>query len=278
MICFVHIERTGGTTLHRVFVNNFPGYVRLKSWRFWSNAERNDFSRRECRYLKRLLPWVRVIGGHGLRSFLRYETILGEPVQYITFLREPVSRYLSHFRHQRDVMRIGWTLESFCAERLFDNYMTNHIAPDGDVETAKRALRDEFAFVGVLEDFDRSLVLMTERLGLEDFDTRYEICNANRRPRQKRDGELAAALHAKILENNALDLELYRFVKEDLFPSYVRATGDDLEDRVRRHLEASRGFRFSQSRQFLSSVYMKAMHRPVEKVLRNLYHTERKAA
>jgi hypothetical protein len=80
MICFIHIEKTAGTTLHRVLTNNFPHYVHLKSWHFWSNCEDNDFSRRECQHLKQVLPWVRVIGGHGVRSYLCYESVLREPV------------------------------------------------------------------------------------------------------------------------------------------------------------------------------------------------------
>ena len=278
MLCFIHIERTAGTTFHRILANNYPYYVLLKSWQLWSNSEANDFTCGEYKHLKQILPWTEAIGGHSLREYLRYEEVFGEKVQYLTFVRDPVTRYLSQFRYQRDVMRLGWTLESFVAEPRFNNYMTHRIARNGDVEQAKRTLRENFAFVGLKEDFDRSLLLMAEALEVRDFDTRYEICNASSDARRSQDQELAAPLRARIAENNALDLELYRFVKEELFPSYLQAAPGDLEARLVRHREAKQGFRFSRPRRFLQTAFLKAVHRPVEKVIRNLHHDSRRAA
>jgi len=278
MLCFVHIEKTAGTTLHRVFMNNYPEYVHLKPWSLWSNQEENDFTRDEFRYLRRLLPWTRAIGGHSLRAYLRYEAVSRTPVRYVTFLREPISRYLSHFRYQRDVMKLPWTLESFSAEPRFNNYMTGRLSATGDLEEAKHVLRHQFAFVGLMEQFDRSLVLMKALLGLKRFDTRYEACNVNRRSRRLTGGECPESLGARLRRNNALDLELYRFAEREVFPAYLRAVGADLEERLRRHLEALEGFRFPRLPGIVSRLYMQAVHRPLEKLLRPLCHAGRRAA
>jgi hypothetical protein len=278
MLCFVHIEKTAGTTLHRIFMNNYPDYVHLKPWSLWSNQQENDFTRDEFRYLRQLLPWTRAIGGHSLRVYLGYETASPTPVRYVTFLREPISRYLSHFRYQRDVMRLPWTLESFSAEPRFNNYMTNRLSATGDLEEAKHVLRHQFAFVGLMEQFDRSLVLMKTLLGLERFDTRYEASNVNRRSRRLTGTEYPESLRARLRRNNVLDIELHRFAGNEVFPAYLRAVGADLEGRLRRHLKALKGFRFPYLPGFVSKLYMRAVHRPLEKLLRPLCHAERRAA
>jgi len=278
MLCFVHIEKTAGTTLHRIFINNYPEYVHLKPWSLWSNQEENDFSREEFRYFCRLLPWTRAIGGHSLRAYLGYETVSPTPVQYVTFLREPISRYLSHFRYQRDVMGLGWTLESFAAEPRFNDYMTRRLSAAGNLDQAKHVLRHQFAFVGLMEEFDRSLVLLKTLLGLERLDTRYEASNVNRRSRPLSGGDCPESLRAKLRENNVLDLELYRFTREEVFPAYPRAAGTDLEERLHRHLAALEGFRFPYLPGLVSKLYVRAVHRPLEKILRPICHGRRRAA
>ncbi len=42
-LCFVHVERAGGTTLQRLLLNLFPTYLSLKPWYCWANEPENCF-------------------------------------------------------------------------------------------------------------------------------------------------------------------------------------------------------------------------------------------
>jgi hypothetical protein len=75
----------------------------MTPWYLRANARGNELSFEEVLMLFRLLPHTRGFGGHTTRSYLGYERAAGRPIRYVTFVRDPVKRYLSHFNHQRSV-------------------------------------------------------------------------------------------------------------------------------------------------------------------------------
>lgn len=276
MICFVHIERAGGTTLHYILRNNYLSFLTLTPT-LWSNEETEAFNKDELRAILRLLPFTRGIGGHNVRAYLGYDEVARRPVKYFTFVREPMARYISHFNYQVFEMGIGWTKESFLAESRFDNFMTKRIAGTFDIETAKKRLVEDFAFVGMCEHFDESLILMRDALGLENFDIRYERVNASRdlEYRQKRDELLADADFMRAASgNNKLDLELYAFIKERIFPQFMTRHGAKLDRDLAQYRESMRHFRFSRARKRLWETYRYLFYRNLELSVRRKYrHT-----
>lgn len=204
------MEKCGGITLHHLIQHNIPGYVALRSWEYWSNKPGAFFTSTDLRRLRRILPFVRGIGGHTTRTYAGYEDVVGDDIRYITFLRDPVSRYLSHFNYQRQVMGIDWTLDAFLADGRFDNYQTIRLAPDGNVQSAKRQI-DLMSFVGIVEEFNTSLLLLRSIVP-ELFST---VCYERKNVGSTRRGgmgldELSVEQRGRIVEKNADDMELYR--------------------------------------------------------------------
>lgn len=62
MICFIHIERTAGTTLDYIFVNNFTFYYGLESWCYWTNEKGTYFNKQQFTHLIKLFPFIKGIG------------------------------------------------------------------------------------------------------------------------------------------------------------------------------------------------------------------------
>jgi hypothetical protein len=174
-----------------------------------------------------------VLTGHvplGIRDYLPRRVVRSEP-RYLTMLRDPVDRTLSHYFHVRD-KRVGEkgplpplppepTMDDMLElGYLHDNVQTRMLSgvsePFGDVtdamlEGAKRSLGEELAFFGITERFDESLVLAKQRLGLlailGDADARV---NANR----PRGDDVPQALVHAAERCNRYDIELYRFAWE----------------------------------------------------------------
>lgn len=271
MICFVHIERAGGTTLHYVFRHNYFSFVTLTPWNRWTNEEANVFTAAEARALFRLLPFVKAFGGHTTRSYLGYEDAIGKPIQYVTFLREPVSRYLSHFKYQNRVMGISWTMDEFLNEPRFDNFITTRIAGCEDLELAKQRLAEDFLFVGLTGRFDESLVLMKHLIDDRDFDIYYSARNAV--PEVSREMDLGPWMD-RIREQNALDIELYRFVEETLYPRFITQYGPSFEADTAAFRSHNTGNRFPRWLKVSRGVYRMLFYRNVERLVRARYHDQ----
>ncbi len=269
LICFVHIERAGGTTLHYIFRNNYLSFATLTPVK-WTNDDEQAFRADDLARLLKWLPFTKGIGGHGTRSYFDYESVAGRPVSYVTFLRDPVKRYISHFNYQVYELGIDWTIESFLAEPRFDDFMTKRIAGTLDVAEAQRRLAADFAFVGLAERFDESLVLMKRALGADRFDARYELRNSSRDPRYddaRRKLSQPSVLDA-IRAHNRRDLELYRFARDELFPKFVDDFPGDLAEEARRLAQSNEEFRFSTVRRATWSAYRRLVYRNLESAAR----------
>lgn len=125
-------------------------------------------------HLAGLSPNLRYLRGH--LPFGVHKGLALDPV-YITFLRDPLARALSHFAFGAG--RAGWTLNTPFANvvrrgGILDNPMTRQLAglrsPDAPCtdETLQVAMKNlsNFGFVGLVEQFDQSLQLFLSRFGL----------------------------------------------------------------------------------------------------------------
>lgn len=266
LLCFVHIERAGGTTLHHILRNNYLTFLTL-SPSLWTNDPSTVLTAADLSRLLRWLPITKGIGGHNTRTYLDYETVTHRPLRYFTLLRDPIDRYISHFLYQVHAKRIAWSLDSFLSEPRFTNFMTTRIAGSPDISRAKQFLADHFSFVGLADQFDESLLLMRRMLDLPHFDIRYVRRNESRDP-------LYAEKKSSIVENrdtlemirsqNLLDLELVDFAWNTLYPRYLDRYGPELGRDVEHLREQNASFHFSRTRRYVSASYRRLVYQSLE--------------
>ena len=184
---FLHLPKTAGTTLKTCIYDEYAvedgwtrGWVRDGIYYFpygFRKAKRPRFTRAVRETLGR--DDVRAVVGH---FWFGLHRLVPRPSFYVTLLRDPVERVVSLYHHllrEEAELLDGVSLHEFVTElrlREVDNDQTRRIAgvepPFGAVdeavlELAKRNLAERFAFVGVTERFDESLLALKRRLGWE---------------------------------------------------------------------------------------------------------------
>jgi hypothetical protein len=137
---------------------------------------------------------------------------------YLTMLREPLARCLSAYKMAMDIGTLpeGFTPEDYFAG-AWPNYLTLAIG-DGDLAEAKRRLAEEYSFVGIVEEYERSAELLAHCFAFADV----AKVHANPSATRAQEDELSAAVKGRFYAAHADDVELYRFARE-LFESRWRA-------------------------------------------------------
>jgi carbon monoxide dehydrogenase subunit G len=210
LLVFVHIRKTAGKTLRQILYRQYGrGGTRLV---------RNYFVAPETslNVVKGLAaeppPELGVVHGH----ILFWPDIeWPEGTQFLTLLRDPVERAISHYFWLRARnRRFSKSLEQAITEgSIHDNLQTRVLAasmpPFGEttdemLEDALRSL-ERLTVIGLTERFDESLVLATRRLGWRRMLYRRENVTPDRKPRE--------AIQPRVIDlvkrYNALDIELY---------------------------------------------------------------------
>ena len=249
-IAFVHIPKTAGGTAINMLTNAFSKAGITDAGNFITGPEKVATKLRKGpegweRWRDR---GGRVVSGHVPYAALR--EYLPADARYMTFLREPIDRALSHYyRHihvdeskddladrikqyedegaarassleEAIVEMRQIQLRDFCTRFLSDSRSPTGELPASALDEAKANLR-EFAFVGIQERFEESIVLLQRTFGLG------LLPYWNRHVNVLRPGieEISAEQRALLEEHNQLDLELYAFASE-LFEEAIAAAGD----------------------------------------------------
>ena len=223
-VVFLHIGKTGGTTLRRVLRRQYPESEMMVVRARARPREETLADFAKLPEAERARP--RLILGH---TVFGLHELVPRPSTYITLLRRPVSLVLSQYgfvrrtpghRHHQAAQGMG--LEEYLASGLaqeMNNSQTRALAgavevPYGEnppelLELAKRNVEEHFRVVGLTERFDESLVLF----GLAFGWSRLSYVRAN--VASKRVVPSPAWL-AEIERLNALDLELYDWAERRL--------------------------------------------------------------
>lgn len=221
LIIFLHIPKTGGSSLKSVFKAAYGPRLRmLQVGEPKSNLEA----------LKRILseePYkYDVIGGH----FAGYgiHELTDRPVRYFAMIREPVSRVISQYYHimrnkdkhnkrYKTIGAMGGIVEALHRfdrnpqTRVISGLDAQKMPTTEDLEAAKQHISEHFVTVGTLERIDETIMLLKQLMGWPRL-----IATPHRNPGRNRPRTLPPEVYEKAGQINLLDFELYRFVDEQL--------------------------------------------------------------
>jgi hypothetical protein len=223
----VHNSKTAGTTLRRVIAGQYGRDAVLHL----------DGRPRELPKNVRAMPTserdaVRAFVGH---MSVGLHKMLPGPSTYVTLVRDPVERLISHYHYSLtdpdaplhdEVVSKQMTLKDYversAAANTINEEQTRRLGCDlpsypcdasADLlERAKRNIEELFAVAGTTERFDESVLLMRRALGWD-----WPIYRSGKvsRDRPRREDIPDDAVRA-ILIRNELDAELHRYVAERL--------------------------------------------------------------
>ena len=222
---FVHLQKTAGTALFRRLRIQFGtrGVYPMPEFQ-GSPKTALDVDLLRRRFANHA-DEIRVVTGH---FPLCVSEMLGVPFTTFTVLREPVDRTLSFLRHQRQeeprfrtasleeiyadpVRREGLIrnhmvrMLSLTVEEMTEGALTPVVVDERRLERAKTNVAHRIDVVGVQEHFDEFCDELSARFGWDLGPPQF----ANRSAAMEANPTLAE----RIAEDNAMDLELYRFAR-----------------------------------------------------------------
>jgi len=223
VIVFLHIHKTGGTSFRSILEKNFGA-----ACCHTNQTRREEFCQADVEFVKRFFPGLRVITGHNLVDPLQFT--VPDPF-YATFLREPVARVISHYQDQvlRGTNRATFA-ESLKTNTRLNNWQVKLMAGGEDLDKAKRFL-ERCDFIGLTEKFNLSLQVFG-KLAPSPMNLNYKrLIVAKNSKIQK--ALLADPWMLELArEHNRLDLELYEFALNEIFPRLCRKAGVNPADQV----------------------------------------------
>jgi len=222
MIVFLHIPKTAGSTFQFILENTFGVFACHTD-----HTKKPLFGQRDFDFARKIFPGLRSIAGHNLIDPLSLS--VPDPF-YMTFLREPVARVFSNY--QDSVFSGNRMTFEECLRRgeYLENLHVKMMAGERNLDKAKRFL-EKCGFVGLTEKFDLSLHVL-ERLSPCPLNLNYKRRRVAPDNRIKKALESDERLVEMARERNKLDIELYSFAVNEIFPKLCAKAGFNPSDKV----------------------------------------------
>lgn len=266
MLVFIHMHKTGGNTLSHMLRSTYGlRHCQVEPW------VGPPFNRDDLQLVHRLYPDLKSIAGHRITGHvdLADGDENGTDYQYFTLMRNPLKLCASRFQYKVQVSgKKNLVFEEWIQQDWPRNHQTKWLAGDTDVDKAIRNIKERKIFVGLTERFDESMVLLRALLA-NDLDISYRRVNVasknsikNRLLSDKRSREL-------LIEAQEADLELYNYVRREIYPTYQQAYGPSLATDVATYQE-TRSNRFNYWKLTLCRLKHYMLYKPYLKISRKV--------
>ncbi len=252
MYAFVHIEKTGGTTLHSILRRSFGTRhcdIRLPLAKRGKDRQdhRTCVEAADLRRVRRLYRNLRGISGHNVKAYSNLHLECPE-IQFFTFFRDPAKRFRSHFLN-RGLQHSFEDFRRWISATWLHNWQTKMIAGEPNADKAIELISTRFGFVGLTERFDESLVMLGGWLQEPGFRAEYRRRNQlsdKQRPRDLLREQLdmsyldSDSVRAQIHEANSADQKVFDFVTRTVYPRQLAAFEGNLTHEVEKLQQLNR--------------------------------------
>ena len=227
-VIFLHIPKCAGSTLRNVIERQYPSG---QTYRISPNPSPRESIREFKNLPESEQESIRALSGHG--GFSGLHNYLPGKTEYVTLLRNPIDRVISNYyyvrrteghRHYETAREMS--LREYVTSgvnKALDNQMVRSIAGSGaggkneeaDAERfrqAKENLNKYFGVVGLVEYFDKSILLMKQHFGWGDVSYQKRNVSSNRPAKE----DLPVSLREEIEERNHWDRKLYEYGEQQL--------------------------------------------------------------
>jgi len=218
LFCFIHIERSGGTTLHYLLRKTFINYYSIPTYngKYGEILNPCNFSR-----IISTLPFIKGVGGHTLRSYAGYEDSIKKPIFYITFLRDPIERYISQFNYILAHFNKNMSFDHYLSLHRFQNFQIKKICGYDNLQKGINEI-NRYGFVGLTDRFDESITFLSKNLGVNYINIKINKRNtieSTNLTKYLSPSDLTDKQFRKVTDNNKLDIDFYKYVEEQIFES-----------------------------------------------------------
>ena len=261
---FVHLEKTGGTSLINTLRQNYPfGHCDIIP-RDQSRdlIEEDDLVRAEKVTLKLIS-----LSGHSIRPWLDLGSF-GEKLAFYTLLRNGTDRYISEYFH--DSVRRGFSdgFEAWLDYEERWNFQTRALAGQMDLDAAKAILRERMSVVGILEDFPSFVKHVSTLFLPRPFNSSYEHLNRRGQKKGQVRGKAAPVEHIPeplrraAAQRNELDNALYAWARDELLPAQRARLAETLASPAFATSVEKHRIRFPALRRRLYTAYRNLVYKP----------------
>jgi hypothetical protein len=236
MLVFIHINKTAGRTVRYMLRSTFgPHHCEAEPW--LDRPKDQPFSNHDLQRLRKLYPRLESIAGHRVTGYVNLQGN-GTALKYFTFMRDPLKTCASRFQYNVQYRgKKDLVFEEWIQLEWPRNNQTKMIAGVADVDEAIRVIQAKEIFVGLTERFDESMVLF-KALMADTLNISYQRVNTASNNTIAQNLLATESTRQMLIEANQADLELYKFVTQELYPTFQREYGPSLAEDVARYQQA----------------------------------------
>ena len=246
VLFYIHVPKTAGTTMKLII-------IWLYKWDeiFW--AKSTDYIKKKLKALdNEHLNNIKIVAGH--TPFGMHRHFEFSDYRYFTILRDPVERAISQFFYMQQKPKHPYypiaTNPDYTYEELLENKLINNtfnvqtywlIGENPDffkkgvydeevVKQAKANIDKHFAFIGLNDRFDESLILMKRK-----FNWTLPFYTPKNINKKKKKDKVSARTLELIQHYNQMDIELFNYCKAK-FESELAENKDEAFEHDLAHL------------------------------------------
>jgi hypothetical protein len=258
MLVFIHLNKTGGRTVRYVLRSSYgTRHCEVEPDGFWQAP---PFATSDLQWIRKFYRNVASIAGHRITGYVDLQEA-GTEFRYFTLLRDPLNVCASRWQHHVDRKKSKRNFGQWIEGERATNPQTRQIAGTASAEDAIRIIERKGVFVGLMERFDESLVLL-KALRAGDLNIAYTPVNVARRKTVAEELIADRRKRQAIIEANEADFELYEYAKSCLYPALQREYGCSLDVAVADYRRNSSGG-FNQGKLAASRLKQYALYRPL---------------